>query len=129
MSDQGPELASPARSRRFLFNGISLIVGSMALGILGWVAFAFLGDALRKNPETAENIAPTALWCIEHRAWLPIAAIPPLLVGARLLWSRQTLAKGWSMFVMAFLWETALFFLILYSFIMFLAPMYQYQPL
>jgi hypothetical protein len=116
--------------RRWTFRliGLFVIIGSLAIGLIGWLALANLADNIRKNPEVANDLSPLVLGCIDHRGWLPALVVPALVGGLWLLMGRAR-GAAWPVFILSMLWLFVLFATILYSFIMFMAPLYEYRPL
>lgn len=110
-------------------SSFSLIAGSLGIGAIGWFVLATMADSIRKNPGEIGPLPAVAAACIDYRNWLPLLVVPTLLCGILLMIRRRSGPLGWPAFVMAFGWLMMLFGLILYSFIMFITPLYQYHPL
>jgi hypothetical protein len=129
MGQYAHQFDEPVRTRRFIYNGISLIIGAVGIGVVGAIALGLMSESLHKTPEAAELLPPLALWCISNSGWLPVLAAPSFLVGLALLGRRWSRPAGWLVFVLAMAWLLSLFVAILCSFIAYLRPLYEYQPL
>src|ERR1043165_8313495 len=128
--DVASAATSPRLSNAFSrVKGIFIIIGGVAVGFIGWFALSALAINLQKNPETMKDIAPLAVDFIQRRWLLPVLAIPVLVGGVFLAVSKTTRAASWLIFIVSMLWLLGLFGIVLFCFIAFLAPLYQYHPL
>ncbi|HVP73614.1 MAG TPA: hypothetical protein VMS30_07740 [Phycisphaerales bacterium] len=114
-----------------------LILSALAVGILGWLVLHLLAGSLHKDQDLADQVSAFGRWMIDHRAMLPMAVLPALAAGA---WSllRPVRATGdgksrpmtpWIVTGIATVWLLAIFAAILITFVLFLAPLYQYRDL
>jgi len=105
--------------------GAYLAVAALITAFLCWFALRMIGGMLHDHPHP-DQIAPLALWCIAHRLWLPLTALPALLCGL-VLWKTRRFT------IVFLLLGVALLFLplaaALFCFVMVLAPLYRIQPL
>jgi len=107
------------------------MVSAVGVGVLGWIVLRILDGDLRKAPEQAKDVDEFARWMIAHRDFVPLAVLPVVAIGVWLtVRGRSTnRALWWVMVFAASLWLAAIFVAIVASFVMFLAPLYQYHPL
>jgi hypothetical protein len=91
-----------------------------------------LADNLGGSPDHAQRIHRFSLWMIDQRLLVPLAAIPAALIGAWLL-MRQPTARGfgatWLLTALGTLLLVAVFAAVLIAFVLFVLPLYQYQPI
>jgi len=125
-----PDQSRPPILGCFLrLSSFSLIAGSLGVGAIGWFVLATMADSLRKNPDEIGPLPALATACINHRNWLPLLVLPILVCGILLIARRRSVTIAWPVFMIALAWLLTLFALILYTFIMFITPLYQYHPL
>ena len=114
------------------------MVSAVAVGALGWLVLNLLAGNLRKEPDHANDIAGFARWMIDHRVIVPLLVLPAAMVAAWMLVRRQQAASAgvtmrsatpWIVTALATLWLVAVFALILVTFVLFMAPLYQYREL
>jgi hypothetical protein len=107
-------------------NGIFMIAGSLGVAGIGWFALsniaANLEDVEVKLPDLVKSF-------IQQRAWLSLWVIPTLIIGGVLASVRLPTALRWTLIILGDLWLFALFAMILYCFILSVAPLYEYQEL
>lgn len=117
--------------RRWAFRtkGLFIIVTSLATAVLGWYVLAKIGEHAQRNPEVIKDLPPLVTSLMNQRAILPVLVLPAFICGVLVLPKNRSRATGWMLIIAATLWLMALFVLILYCFISFLSPLYQYQPL
>ena len=113
----------------YRLNGVFTILGSLAVAVVGWIILAQLADNIRKNPDVVGQLPSLAQWCIDHRNWLPLTALAPLALGIVQACTQRTRFAFWVLVVIESTWLIVLVALILYTFIMFMAPLYQYHPM
>ena len=112
--------------------GLILLGGSIGLAVLGWVVLAILHNDLEAAPDHAERIHRFALWMIDHRSLIPIAAAPMAVLNLWLLVRPPKYKHRWMSWLIAAgttLWLAAIFVAVLIAFLQFVMPLYQYQPL
>ncbi|MCP3904699.1 MAG: hypothetical protein GY715_13815, partial [Planctomycetes bacterium] len=101
---------------------IYLVVGAVACGALGWLPLHLLRELAVDPPYPKSEIPGLAAAAVEHRAIVPLLALPALLCGIALLrtsWSpRSILTVG----TIALLLPLAV---TLYCFVSLVAPLYQ----
>jgi len=130
-SSNRPPAGKPAL---FVFTGGFLLVVSIVIAWLGWFVLSTLAENAR---EYDVNLPELALAAIEHRAWFPLLALPSLACGIVLVFSgiRDGMRGGaplparWLILAVGSLWLALTFAIVLYCFLMFLRPLYQYQEL
>ena len=110
-------------------NGVFLLIASAAVGGLGYMVLSLLAQALRENPEAAKDIPESAIALLRHRGLLVPMIIPSIAGGFLLIFSSRTGGWRWAVFAASLLWVVALVVAVLYAFVSFLAPLYQYQAL
>jgi hypothetical protein len=110
-------------------NGVFLVIGALGVGGIGAFALDQIATALRENPEYADNISPLALKLVDNRWLLLILVIPVIVAGSALIFSSRRGGWRWLTFIAGMLWIFILFAGILFAFIRFVAPLYQYQPM
>jgi len=105
--------------------GIYLALAAVGCGTLCWAALRFMADMLDDHLHP-DQIAPLALWCLDHRLWLTLTALPALLCAI-------LLCKIKRFTIVTLLLGTALLFLpiaaALFCLIAVLTPLYRVQPL
>ena len=118
--------------------GLILLVSAVAVGVLGWLVLNLLAGNLRKEPDHANDIAGFARWMIDHRGIVSLLVLPVAMVALWLLLRRKQAANSgvtiriatpWIVTALATLWLVAVFALVLATFVLFLAPLYQYRDL
>lgn len=111
--------------------GAFLLLTAIAVGGLGYFVLNLLSDNLAKEPETAKEVAAFAKWVIHQRALVAVSALPAAAIGAWMLAKRKATkpAATWLAWAAAMAWLLVLFGVILITFIMTLAPLYQYREL
>lgn len=121
----------PSHGNRWFhrLNGVFVAIGAVAVAIIGWIALANIADSIRENPEVTADIAPFALRCVHSRASLPLLVVPSLICGLILVVFPLSRSVSWLIFIFSSLALFTVFGMVLYSFIMFIAPLYQYQPM
>lgn len=110
-------------------NGVFLLISAIAVGVVGYLVLAFLDQALRDNPDAARDISPNAVSFIRNRGALFLLITPALAAGLALVFSSRRGGWRWAVFIAGMVWMAVLLAGILYAFVSFLAPLYQYQPL
>ena len=109
--------------------GWVLLISYIAVGVLCYTALTVMGDSLQKSPEHAADVGPFVRWMTDH-AWLGLLlAIPPAAIGAWLAILASRRPVFWAAWGLGLLWEFGLFAVMLVTFIRYLAPLYEYQPL
>lgn len=118
--------------------GVLLVGGAVGVGGLGWLVLSILANDLRRAPDHAPRIAPFCLWLIEHRWLVPLSVLPAVVAGIWLMSMRlkslqpkssQRRAQPWILLAIGSLWLVLIFAAVLFAFIQFLAPLYQYQDI
>jgi hypothetical protein len=110
-------------------NGVFLLIASLGVGGIGYVVLSLIARSLRENSDTAQEVSPHVI-TITHNRWLLLVFIVPSVVaGLMLLLSSHRGRWRWPAFALGMIWVVVLMSGVLYAFIMFLAPLYQYQPL
>ena len=125
----GEHQPMPIRRWFFRVKGGFIIISSLSVGLLAWLVLSIIAENLRKNPDVIKGLPGLVNQCIAHRALVPLAALPALACGVMLLPKDRSRPTGWLLILAATAWLFGLFGLILYCFVSFLAPLYQYQPL
>ena len=113
----------------YRLNGVFAILGSLGVAVIGWIILAQLADNIHKNPDVVGQLPPVAQWCIDHRNWLPLMALAPLAMGIVQACTQRTRSVFWILVAIESIWLAVLVGLILYTFIMFIGPLYQYHPM
>lgn len=107
--------------------GVGLIITSLFVAVLGYVILHFCSMILSKRGADYDDPSAFVLACIEHPWWTIIAALPALVCGIALMKFKPKPRVLWIM--IGALAALAPLAVILYCFIMLLAPLYQVQPL
>jgi hypothetical protein len=110
-------------------NGVFVIIGSLGVGILGWLVLTLMADTVQRNPDQFQDLPGWVSSLLNDRGIFPLLAGPPLIAGIVLLANARKRAISWGLFILAMVWLFALFAAILISFIMMLAPLYQIREL
>jgi len=106
-----------------------IITSALGVGVFGWIALHLLGKNATENPDVIRNLPPLATWMLAQRSWFPAMVLPSVIVGIMLLFTRSGRGVRWVLASLAALWLCVIFVLILITFVQFMAPLYQYQPL
>ena len=118
--------------------GAILLVSALAVAALGWLVLHLLASNLRKEPDHEQDIAPFARWMIDHPWIMPLLALPAVITAGWLLMRHGATSRDagairksapWIITALATLWLVLVFALVLVTFVMFLAPLYQYREL
>lgn len=109
--------------------GIFVCIGALGCGSIGWITLGILAENLRRNPDAAVDMSAAALGMINHSWWLPVSSLAVLAVGVLMIVAKVQRSTAWLLFVLGMVGILAIFIAILYCFIGFIAPMYQYRPL
>lgn len=111
--------------------GAFLLLTAIAVGVLGLFVLQLLNDNLAKEPETAKEVASFARWVIHQRTLVALGALPAAAIGVWMLAKRKQTkpATTWLAWAAAMAWLLVLFGVVLMTFIMTLAPLYQYREL
>jgi hypothetical protein len=110
-------------------NGVMIIVSALGVGVFGWIALHLLGKNAAENPDVIRNLPPLATWMLAQRSWFPAMVLPSIVVGALLLIGNPGRGVRWVLASLAALWLCVIFVLIVITFVQFMAPLYQYQPI
>lgn len=106
-----------------------MCIGALGCGSIGWITLGILAENLRSNPDAAVDMSAAALGMINHSWWLPVSSLAVLAVGVLMIVAKVQRSTAWLLFVLGMVGILAIFIAILYCFIGFVAPMYQYRPL
>lgn len=118
--------------------GAFLLLGSLGVAGLGWLVLNLVGANMKRDPDSAARIDAFARWVIEHRWLTPLAAAPAACIGLWMMLQRRRetaatagigRATPWVALSLASLWLLAVFAVILVTFILSLAPLYQYHDI
>lgn len=117
-----------SRTVRWLFfsSGLYLLLVSLAMGFMVWLVLVLLSKLLPTNPRELEKLPRLVVRVVALRAWSPALALPPLLCGLVTMRARRG-QLAWSIAGLVFLILPLV--LVLYCFIMLIAPYYTIQPL
>ena len=110
-------------------SGVFVIIGALAVGIIGWIALSILAENIRQHPETQSQMPALAVSLINARTWLPFVAALMVGSGAVLIVFPRSRGVTWLLFLASMLGIATLFVVVLYCFLSFVAPLYEYQPL
>ena len=119
----------PASGIMARMRGVIVAVASLGCGIMGWIALGILADNIREHPEAAENMSATALALIRHSWWAPLVAVAVLVLGIVMIASPRNRAMTWMLFALSMIGVLLIFGGVLYAFLGFIGPMYEYRPL
>ncbi len=131
----GPEMIrgtrqprDPIRLTRVLgrATGLGLVVGAPACGLLGWLALSLLAGLVVDPPYPPDEVPAFVAWCVTVRVAVPVLALPALLCGALLL---RRPRRPWLLSVFGSLSLLIPAAVVMYCFVMVVAPMYRYRPL
>jgi hypothetical protein len=116
---------------RFLsnFHGVFVIVAAIAVAIVGWNILRRLALNIHEHPDTGADLPETAEWLIRNRALFPFFALPPILLAGLGMVKFSARGGGCLLVVLAAAWVLVLLGLTLFTFISYVTPLYQYQPL
>ena len=124
-----PAPASTIKRWFFRIKGSFIIISSLAVGGLGWMVLALLDYNIHKSPDIFKDLPALVTTLVRFRAAMPLLILPALLTGVALLPRNRRASTGWMQIIAAALWLVAVFALIVYCFVLFLTPLYTYQPL
>ncbi len=134
-ASNGPEMLKgdqqqrdPVRVTRVLgrVTGLGLLLSAPACGLLGWLALSLLAGLAADPPYPPNEIPALVARCVAFRAAVPVLALPALLCGAILL---RRPRRPWLLSVFGSLSLLIPVVVVLYCFVMLVAPMYRYRPL
>jgi hypothetical protein len=109
--------------------GVIVVIASLGCGLVGWIALGILAENIRRNPDAAEDMSSTALTLIRHSWWAPMVATIVLSLGIIMIASPRYRAMTWTLFAMSMIGILIIFGGVLYAFLGFIGPMYEYRPL
>lgn len=109
--------------------GAALVVSALAIGLVGWLVLSMLADSAVRHPDVIKDLNPQARWMMDHRAWMPVLSSPVIVIGVWLLAGQRHRTAALIATAAASLWLAALLGIIVMSFLAFIAPLYQYQPI
>lgn len=119
----------PRRFRMHRLWAVPLLLSALGVAGAGWYMLGKLNEALQKSPDHADSVPQQVLDVIQNRNMLFLVMAVPIACAMLQFSSAKSRSMAWLLFGFGSLWTFAVFALLLYCFIMFIAPLYQYQPL
>ncbi len=116
---------------------IFLLISTVCVGAVGFIALRQVAANLAREPELFTDVHGFALWVVEHRSYVVLAVVPPAIMAIWMMLrparrsgtGKVRYATPWIAFGLASAWTLAIFAAIMITFIMCLAPLYQYRDL
>jgi len=106
-----------------------IIISALGVSVFGWITLHLLGKNAAENSDVIRNLPPLATWMLAQRSWFPAMVLPSIVVGALLLIGNPGRGVRWALASLAALWLCVIFALIVITFVQFMGPLYQYQPI